>query len=190
MKGSAITGPVAKEAAELWPVSNRFTESVRYAQFADMVFTAYRLQLWCCHVSGCLSRETVHLGGVRAAFQAQASSMIPCRQKKRHFPLSHILHSKSQPLPARYRSKAGHRIKQPARTGPVTRTKLLWSMILDILMTFRHQSIPTTYHTEKLQPVDADHLILASRVHSWTNLYGYPIVWKYTSPAGSARPCS
>lgn len=78
MKGSAITGPVAKEAAELWPVSYH-----SYLQSGAQMLTyylAYCLQLRCCHVSGCLLRETVHMGGVRAAFYAQASSMIPCQK--------------------------------------------------------------------------------------------------------------
>lgn len=46
MKGSAITGPVGKEAAELWPVSSlgnldRLVTNDR---------TAYRVQLRCCDV--------------------------------------------------------------------------------------------------------------------------------------------
>jgi hypothetical protein len=80
MKGSAITGPVGKEAAELWPVS--VSPATRHACLRDtnMCATAYRLQLRCRHVSGCLLRETVHTGGVRAAFYAQASSMISCHE--------------------------------------------------------------------------------------------------------------
>jgi ribosomal protein L14 len=78
MKGSAITGPVGKEAAELWPVSTTPPKSTLVTWQANISGTAYRLQLWCRHVSGCLLRETVHMGGVRAAFHAQASSMISC----------------------------------------------------------------------------------------------------------------
>jgi hypothetical protein len=78
MKGSAITGPVGKEAAELWPVSTTPSTSILVLRNANISGTAYRLQLWCRDVSGCLLRETVHMGGVRAAFHAQASSMISC----------------------------------------------------------------------------------------------------------------
>lgn len=46
MKGSAITGPVGKEAAELWPVSRdgTYNGSHGWRLTADI---AYRLQLWC-----------------------------------------------------------------------------------------------------------------------------------------------
>lgn len=74
MKGSAITGPVGKEAAELWPVSTLPTTWMLVSRDTNICLPAYRLQLRCCHVSGCLLRETVHTGGVRAAFHAQASS--------------------------------------------------------------------------------------------------------------------
>lgn len=80
MKGSAITGPVGKEAAELWPVSATMLSWNPSFRGTNISFTAYRLQLWCCDVSGCLLRETVHSGGVRAAFYAQASSMISCHE--------------------------------------------------------------------------------------------------------------
>jgi hypothetical protein len=79
MKGSAITGPVGKEAAELWPVSTMLVLTSNFCG-TNISSTAYRLQLWCCDVSGCLLRETVHSGGVRAAFYAQASSMISCHE--------------------------------------------------------------------------------------------------------------
>jgi hypothetical protein len=78
MKGSAITGPVGKEAAELWPVSTTLSIFTLVLRNANMSVTAYRLQLRCRDVNGCLLRETVHMGGVRAAFHAQASSMISC----------------------------------------------------------------------------------------------------------------
>lgn len=46
MKGSAITGPVGKEAAELWPVSFlRFFEIANY--MLTLYVPAYRLQLRC-----------------------------------------------------------------------------------------------------------------------------------------------
>lgn len=80
MKGSAITGPVGKEAAELWPVSATILSWKSSPRGTNISLTAYRLQLWCCDVSGCLLRETVHSGGVRAAFYAQASSMISCHE--------------------------------------------------------------------------------------------------------------
>lgn len=80
MKGSAITGPVGKEAAELWPVSASMVSCISSLRGTNISVTAYRLQLWCCDVSGCLLREKVHSGGVRAAFYAQASSMISCHE--------------------------------------------------------------------------------------------------------------
>jgi len=92
MKGSAITGPVGKEAAELWPVSTISPTFGRLLRNANIFGAAYRLQLWCCDVSGCLLRETVHMGGVRAAFHAQASSMISCL--KTH-PLNEFLQPKT-----------------------------------------------------------------------------------------------
>ena len=51
MKGSAITGPVGKEAAELWPVSttNAFSSiciSFYVMLMTDLINTAYRQQLW------------------------------------------------------------------------------------------------------------------------------------------------
>ena len=51
MKGSAITGPVGKEAAELWPVRRT---SVPTQKFLANIFPAYCQQLWCRHVK-CLS---------------------------------------------------------------------------------------------------------------------------------------
>jgi hypothetical protein len=80
MKGSAITGPVGKEAAELWPVSVSTATKHICLRDTNVCAIAYRLQLRCRHVSGCLLRETVHTGGVRAAFYAQASSMISCHE--------------------------------------------------------------------------------------------------------------
>lgn len=91
MKGSAITGPVGKEAAELWPVSTPPAIWNSTMRDTNICVTAYRLQLRCRHVSGCLLRETVHMGGVRAAFYAQASSMISCQ-------MTHPL--KNQTIPA------------------------------------------------------------------------------------------
>lgn len=49
MKGSAITGPVGKEAAELWPV--RTSERIATWRAQTNNHTAYRLQLRCCHVN-------------------------------------------------------------------------------------------------------------------------------------------
>jgi hypothetical protein len=46
MKGSAITGPVGKEAAELWPVRQAPKESP-----APLTVTAYRQQLRRRHVN-------------------------------------------------------------------------------------------------------------------------------------------
>jgi len=48
MKGSAITGPVGKEAAELWPVSLPAMLGIGLNTDA---FIAYCQQLRCCHVS-------------------------------------------------------------------------------------------------------------------------------------------
>lgn len=54
MKGSAITGPVGKEAAELWPVSvPSFLLSLKgfmCQETNDCFCLAYRLQLRCRHV--------------------------------------------------------------------------------------------------------------------------------------------
>jgi hypothetical protein len=50
MKGSAITGPVGKEAAELWPVSYSFFPLQKILANS---FPAYCQQLWCRHVKGC-----------------------------------------------------------------------------------------------------------------------------------------
>jgi hypothetical protein len=50
MKGSAITGPVGKEAAELWPVSYSFFPVQKIIANS---FPAYCQQLWCRHVMGC-----------------------------------------------------------------------------------------------------------------------------------------
>ena len=44
MKGSAITGPVGKEAAELWPVSGSI-DLILQAVANDKI--AYCQQLWC-----------------------------------------------------------------------------------------------------------------------------------------------
>lgn len=52
MKGSAITGPVGKEAAELWPVSTLIPLRQQYTY----MFLAYRIQLRCRHVNGCFFR--------------------------------------------------------------------------------------------------------------------------------------
>ncbi len=53
MKGSAITGPVGKEAAELWPVRSTISPSSNEETNLD---TAYRKQLWCRHVKGLFFR--------------------------------------------------------------------------------------------------------------------------------------
>jgi hypothetical protein len=49
MKGSAITGPVGKEAAELWPVS----PTILGLRTVLTEVAAYCQQLWCRHVRGC-----------------------------------------------------------------------------------------------------------------------------------------
>ena len=60
MKGSAITGPVGKEAAELWPVRDippwTPKEHTRLTHTA-----AYRLQLRCCHVNSPTNKKRVLL---------------------------------------------------------------------------------------------------------------------------------
>ena len=50
MKGSAITGPVGKEAAELWPVSTPTATPNAFPCDTNTFPTAYRLQLRCCDV--------------------------------------------------------------------------------------------------------------------------------------------
>lgn len=54
MKGSAITGPVGKEAAELWPVRTYYPLSPDMRSTSKKRLTyvppAYRIQLRCCHV--------------------------------------------------------------------------------------------------------------------------------------------
>ena len=62
MKGSAITGPVGKEAAELWPVSDSGFAMLQHhvsrsmssplRLYTDVQSLAYRIQLWCCDVKG------------------------------------------------------------------------------------------------------------------------------------------
>lgn len=49
MKGSAITGPVGKEAAELWPVSD-LIQNPSYLHIFNSGDTAYCQQLRCCDV--------------------------------------------------------------------------------------------------------------------------------------------
>ena len=55
MKGSAITGPVGKEAAELWPVSA--TASDPLSARLELTFAAYRQQLRCRDVRCVDERE-------------------------------------------------------------------------------------------------------------------------------------
>ena len=50
MKGSAITGPVGKEAADLWPVSTPAILGRTKALLTS--YLAYCLQLRCCDVNG------------------------------------------------------------------------------------------------------------------------------------------
>lgn len=54
MKGSAITGPVGKEAADLWPVSAQilypFLSNPRTVSNTLAASIAYRLQLRCSYV--------------------------------------------------------------------------------------------------------------------------------------------
>jgi hypothetical protein len=50
MKGSAITGPVGKEAAELWPVSFDLTSNDFIKKILIICSTAYCFQLRCRHV--------------------------------------------------------------------------------------------------------------------------------------------
>lgn len=51
MKGSAITGPVGKEAADLWPVSYTAPITTHTRNGKLMKDIAYCLQLWCRHVN-------------------------------------------------------------------------------------------------------------------------------------------
>ncbi len=52
MKGSAITGPVGKEAAELWPVCY----APPFYTHQSNMFQAYCQQLGRCYVKGCFFR--------------------------------------------------------------------------------------------------------------------------------------
>ncbi len=74
MKGSAITGPVGKEAAELWPVS--FASPTRPGASVANEYPAYRVQLRCRHVN-CLS-----LGSWLELFSC--TSHLACRQIHGH----------------------------------------------------------------------------------------------------------
>jgi large subunit ribosomal protein L23e len=64
MKGSAITGPVGKEAAELWPVRDIPTW-LRRGHTRLTHALAYRLQLWCCHVNSPINQKE---GSTRQCF--------------------------------------------------------------------------------------------------------------------------
>lgn len=58
MKGSAITGPVGKEAAELWPVSFFFPLQATIKSFSPVLTfpsLAYCQQLRCRHVKRLLN---------------------------------------------------------------------------------------------------------------------------------------
>lgn len=57
MKGSAITGPVGKEAAELWPVSFVPLQATikSFSLFLTFPSLAYRQQLRCRHVKRLLN---------------------------------------------------------------------------------------------------------------------------------------
>lgn len=65
MKGSAITGPVGKEAAELWPVR---LYSCGHGNMRTDNNAAYCQQLRCCDVSGFYGRSVL-------AFPAHSSSV-------------------------------------------------------------------------------------------------------------------
>jgi len=56
MKGSAITGPVGKEAAELWPVSTE--QLARERAQADITRPAYRVQLRRGDVNACFRDDS------------------------------------------------------------------------------------------------------------------------------------
>jgi large subunit ribosomal protein L23e len=67
MKGSAITGPVGKEAAELWPVRTCLFFCLLSLDYKNnktdtIMSTAYRLQLWRCHVNYSLSIKNQQRG--------------------------------------------------------------------------------------------------------------------------------
>lgn len=64
MKGSAITGPVGKEAAELWPVSSLSILNIR--AHANM---AIRSVLPPTPVSSCKRVSTGKLGCIRTKYQ-------------------------------------------------------------------------------------------------------------------------
>lgn len=65
MKGSAITGPVGKEAAELWPVRSPHDTPRTLVPPKLTRPPAYCQQLGCCHVKGArkIEREQKKAGG-------------------------------------------------------------------------------------------------------------------------------
>ncbi len=58
MKGSAITGPVGKEAAELWPVSQPIYLSVGHLLTTSSVLPAIRG--WSCEDAGLVRAGQLH----------------------------------------------------------------------------------------------------------------------------------
>jgi len=88
MKGSAITGPVGKEAAELWPVCSTPSPSALYL-LCLINFVAYRLQLRRRHVKEVQSTEK-QSSGVFSSFSRRVSRgswWVP----KTYTPGGHIL---------------------------------------------------------------------------------------------------
>jgi hypothetical protein len=72
MKGSAITGPVGKEAAELWPVSH--SSVIAMTRKVLTHFAAYCQQLRCRDVKGFL-REGVRIKGQAARGDVDSRAM-------------------------------------------------------------------------------------------------------------------
>lgn len=136
MKGSAITGPVGKEAAELWPVSATMVSCMSRLRGTNTSVTAYRLQLWCCDVSGCLLRETVHSGGVRAAFYAQASSMISCHEGTSSQTIF-FRRNKTPPQPCAWTTKTTTRCER----DPALSSRLRHSGYVALCVFYRERSL-------------------------------------------------
>lgn len=88
MKGSAITGPVGKEAAELWPVSCRPLPSRRFPPLLTASPAAYCQQLGCRHVKrekgralfwGGTNGENIHVANRHIRITTKWASHFPLR---------------------------------------------------------------------------------------------------------------
>jgi hypothetical protein len=79
MKGSAITGPVGKEAAELWPVSatyNFFSPTTK-TTCPNIYSLAYCQQLRCRHVRGCNEEGGLLYSAVERGTKKDINEQVP-----------------------------------------------------------------------------------------------------------------